>query len=400
MLKYHEALQIIFDEASLLKPKAEAVDILLSLNRIIAEDIFSDIDLPPFNNSAMDGYAFRFSNLNEWKIVGEISAGNFSEYQLANDEAVLITTGSKLPSSADSVVPLEDVEILGNKIKLKSDSKIKSGMNVRLRGSDLKMNELVIQKYSLITPQIIAALASCGKESVSVHSKLKIAVLATGDELIPISQKPTGDKLRVSNSYSIYAAVNEINHLPVILGFVNDDRAKIESIISDSLNSDIDILITTGGVSVGKYDFLLEIFKELGVEIKFWKVNIKPGKPIVFGVYHKNEKRILVFGLPGNPVSSLVNFQIFVKSVIEKIYKQTDDKKLSVILQNDLKKNDNKRYFSRGNIFYEKNEWRVSALASQSSGNFVEMSKANCLIEIPEEVLNPKKGDAVQCIMI
>lgn len=400
MLNYNEALRIVCEEASQIESAFEKINILHSLHRIIAEDVFSDINLPPFTNSAMDGYAFRFSEKNKWKLVGEVSAGNFKDYKLSDDETVLITTGSKLPLSADSVVPLEEIDIIEDYIALKPEAKIKRGMNVRLCGSDLKMGELVVKKYSKITPQIVAALASCGKEEVKIFRKMKISILATGDELIPIDQKPVEDKLRASNPYAIYAAVAKMHQSPSMLGFVNDDREKIKSLIKNILTGECDILITTGGVSVGRYDFLLEVFKELNVEIKFWKANIKPGKPIVFGVYKNNEKRILVFGLPGNPVSCLVNFQIFVKPAIEKIFRQEESKKYFAVLQNDLKKTDNKRHFSRGNLVYQNGEWQVTAHSSQSSGNFVEMSKSNCLIEIPEDVMNPINGDVVECIMI
>lgn len=400
MINFLDALRIVNDEAKKIFPEEEEIDILQSLNRVIAEDVFSDVDLPPFNNSAMDGYAFRFSENRKWKLVGEVSAGNYKNYNLADDETCLITTGAKLPSSADSVVPLEEVDIIEDSIALKTEAKIKRGMNVRLCGGDLMLGESVVKKYSRITPQIVAALASCGKEKVKVFRKMRIAILSTGDELIPLNQKPVEDKLRASNPYAIHAAVAMMHQSPLMIGFVNDDKQKIKSLIENILNGDSDILITTGGVSVGKYDFLLEMFKELNVEIKFWKANIKPGKPIVFGVYNANEKRILVFGLPGNPVSCLVNFQIFVKPAIEKIFRQEESKKYFALLQNDLKKTDNKRHFSRGNLVYQNGEWQASACSSQSSGDFVEMSKSNCLIEIPEDVRNPKNGDVVECIMI
>ena len=191
-----------------------------------------------------------------------------------------------------------------------------------------------------------------------------------------------------------------MNHTPINLGFTKDDRKIIQQKIKAALKMNIDMLITTGGVSVGKYDFLREIFEEEGVKEKFWKVNIKPGKPMYFGVYEKDEKKILVLGLPGNPVSSLINFYVFIKPAIEFLFKQNVSNRITAALQNDLKKKDIKRHFSRGILFEENGEWKVTSEFSQSSGNLVELSRANCLIEIEEERKIPAKGEKVKCILI
>ncbi|MGB9856331.1 MAG: gephyrin-like molybdotransferase Glp [Caldisericum exile] len=400
MINYNEALEIIKHEIEKLTLHTEEVDIFESCNRIIAEDVFADVDLPPFDNSAVDGYAVKFSERTKWNIIGEISAGNFSSFNLTEDNAVLITTGSKLPANADTVIPIEDVEVDGNNLQLKPNAFFKKGMNIRTQGNDLKKNEIAVHRFTKIDAKAIAVLASCGKEKVKVFSKLKTGILATGDELIPINEKPEGDKLRVSNIYSLYAAIKEMNHTVINLGFTKDDKEIIAQKIKAALEMNIDLLITTGGVSVGKYDFLKEVFEEQGVKEKFWKVNIKPGKPIYFGVYEKDERRILVFGLPGNPVSSLVTFYVFIKPSIEFLFKQNEIKSITATLQNDLKKKDGKRHFSRGILFEENGEWKVTSEFSQSSGNLVEMSRANCLIEIEEERLNPKKGERVRCILI
>lgn len=400
MINYNEALEIIKQEIEKLTLQTEEVDILESFNRILAEDVIADVDLPPFDNSAVDGYAIKYSDRKEWKIIGEISAGNFSSFNLTENDTVLITTGSKLPVNADTIIPVEDVEINGNLLKLKENAFFKKGMNIRTQGNDLKKNEIAVNRFTKIDAKTIAVLASCGKEKVKVFTKLKAAILATGDELIPINEKPKDDKLRVSNIYSLYAAIKEMNHTVISLGFTKDDKAIITQKIKAALEMEIDLLITTGGVSVGKYDFLKEIFEEQGVKEKFWKVNIKPGKPIYFGVYEKDEKKILVFGLPGNPASSLVNFYVFIKPAIKFLFKQDEIKNITATLQNDLKKKDGKRHFLRGILFEENDEWKVISEFSQSSGNLVEMSRANCLIEIEEERFNPKKGEKVKCILI
>ncbi len=400
MINYSEALEIIKKEITELSITTEEVDLLESFSRILAEDVIADVDLPPFDNSAVDGYAIKYSEQTQWNIIGEISAGNFSEFTLTENDAVLITTGSLLPLNADTVIPIEDVEVSSHNLMLKQNSFFKKGMNIRTQGNDLRKNNIAVHCFTKIDAKTIAVLASCGKEKVKVYSKLKTAILATGDELISINEKPIDDKLRVSNIYSLYAAMKEMNQTVINLGFIKDDKKLISEKIKAALALNIDLLITTGGVSVGKYDFLKEVFEEQGVKEKFWKVNIKPGKPIYFGLYEKDEKRILVFGLPGNPVSSLVNFYVFIKPAIEFLFRQNEIKSITAALQNDLKKKDGKRHFSRGILFEENGEWKVTSEFSQSSGNLVEMSRANCLIEIEEDRLNPKKGERVKCILI
>lgn len=400
MLSYLQALEKIKIKFSQFTLQKEETDIFDSLNRILAEDIISDVDLPPFDNSAMDGYAIKFSDRNNWNIIGEITAGNYSSLDLKIDEAVLITTGSKIPSGVDLVIPIEDVIVDGNLLTLKKNIILNKRKNIRKQGNDLMKGEAAIEKFTKVDAKVMAVLASCGKEKVKVFQKLKAAVFATGDELVSIKEKPNEDKIRVSNIYSIIAAVKELNQLVINLGFTKDDKEIIRQKIKDALQMDVDLLITTGGVSVGKYDFLKEIFNEEGVEEIFWRVNIKPGKPIYFGVYQKKEKNIFVFGLPGNPVSALVTFYMFIKPAIDFIFKQKSGLTILASLQNDLKKSDEKRHFARGILFFENGLWKVTSEFSQSSGNLVEMSKANCIIVIEEERKNPLKGEIVECIII
>ena len=400
MVTYNEALQIIKKEFQNISLHSEEVDILDSTNRVLAEDVIADIDLPPFNNSAVDGYAIKFSERKSWKIIGEISAGHYNPINLKEEEAVLITTGSKIPNYADTIIPAEDVVVEAHYLKLMNNAFVKKGMNVRVKGNDLAKGRIALNKYSKVDSRAIAVLASCGKEKVKVFSKLKAAILATGDELIPVTEIPAEDKIRASNSFALYSAIEEINHTPLMIGFVKDDKEIIHQKIKAAFEMNIDLLITTGGISIGKYDFMKEVFEEEEVKELFWKVNIKPGKPIYFGACEKDEKRILVFGLPGNPVSSLVDFYIFIKPAIEYLYHQKNLNIVYAVLMNEINKKDGNKHFSRGIIFEENGEWRVKVKFSQSSGNLVEMSRANCLIMLNEEKKNPAKGEKVECILI
>jgi molybdopterin molybdotransferase len=399
MINYLEALEIIKKEISELPVIIEEVDLLESFNRVLAEDVIADVDLPPFNNSAMDGYAIKFSDRKLWTVIGEIKAGNFQDFHLSASDAVLITTGAKVPKHADTIIPVEDVIQDSNQIRLRENARIKLGNHIRLKGNDLEKNKTAVSKFTKISSSSVTALASCGKSKVNVYRKLKIGILATGDELVPIDESPAEDKIRVSNSYALSFAAKEINQTAINYGMVKDESEVIKAQIQKMISDDNDLIITTGSVSVGKYDLVKEIFKEVGVDIKFWKVNIKPGKPIVFGIYSKSNNKKLIFGLPGNPVSCLVSFKIFIEPAIKYFYHQTEDYPLFAELEKDLIKKDNKRHFMRGTLCYS-NKLKVKALPSQSSGNLVEMSRANCLIEIPEEKENPKCGEVYRCIKI
>ena len=402
MISFDEAYKIIEKGFNEINPETEKVLLERSLHRTLAEEVIADVDLPPFNNSAMDGIAVKYIEyINEWKIVGEISAGNYEEFKLKEKSAVTIMTGSRIPEFCDTIIPVEDIDVNKDTASLKENAKFRKGMSIRKKGSDIANGEIAIPKNTFLKPRHLAAAASCGKSEISVIKKLNIGVMATGDELIPVDEKPTGDKIRISNTYSLLAVIDELNMNAVDLGIVSDEKVLLLQKISDALSSNIDILITTGGVSVGKFDYVKEVFEELGVEIIFWRASIKPGRPIVFGSFKSGNHSILVFGLPGNPVSSLVNFEIFIRENIIKLYNQPKREYFEAVLQNNLKKRDKKRHFMRGVLAIKTDgTYEVSSEFSQSSGNLVEMSKANCLMVIEEETINPAKGSVVKCMMI
>ncbi len=402
MISYEEANKIIAKEFSKLDLELEEVPLLESLNRVLAEDVIADVNLPPFNNSAMDGYAIRFNEkIKEWKIIGEIAAGKYSQFVINEHSAVRIMTGGKLPDNCDTIIPIEDVDEEEGKVSLKPEVKIKKGNHIRRTGEDLKKDETAIKKFTMLKPQHLAVAASCGKSRLKIFRRLKIGVLATGDELISISETPTEDKIRTSNSFSILSLAKEMNMEAVDLGLAKDFQKEIKEKITSGLKQNIDVLITTGGVSVGKYDLMQEFFSELGIEKKFWRMNIKPGKPIYFGVLKNSDRTTLVFGLPGNPVSCFVGFLVFIKNNIEKFYRAEINRNLIAKLQNKLKKKDSKRHFMRGIVSQSaKGDWIVTSEFTQSSSNLVETSRANCLIVVEENRINPKKGEMVECILI
>jgi len=398
MINYNDALKKAESAFKKLKVKTEKVGLLDSLNRIIAEDIYADTDHPSFTNSSMDGYAVKYvKGITEWKIKGEASAGSYKNFYVQQGDAVRIMTGSRIPYGADTVIPIEDMILWKNMIKFRKNKSLRRGINVRIRGEDIKRKELLIKKHTLLKSNNISIAASCGKKSIKVFKKLKVGVLATGNELVDINIKPKNDKIRASNLYSLLSAIEQMNMEPVPFGVVKDNKEKILKRIHEALYSGIDILLTTGGVSAGKYDYLIDVFKELGVKIIFSKVNIKPGKPVVFGEYNK---RVLVVGLPGNPVSCYVNFILFVRNTIMDCLFLNKNFITTAILKQTLTKQDNKRHFLRGIIHNKKGTNFVSQTGSQSSANIGGLNSANCLIVFKEELKMLKKGSMAECIMI
>ena len=403
MLSYNEALKIVKDNFSLLEKEETEVELLNSSNHILSIDVLSDINQPAFDNSAVDGYAIILNvNINSWKLIGEISAGNFSEFTLNEITTVSIMTGGKIPSGCTAIIPIEDVIIDGETVQLKEGTRIFKGMNIRKKGENLKLNQVAVSKNTIISTPNISALADCGDSTVKVFKPLKVAVFSTGDELVDLDETPTEDKIRATNIYSILALLKQFNLDSVNLGFSNDDKEAIKEKIKLTLESGIDILLTTGGVSVGKYDFLKEVFEELGVERKFWRVYIKPGKPIYFGVFEKDGKYKLIFGLAGNPVSSFVNIHAFLIPALEDFYNINFNNRFYARATSIFKKKDTKRHFVRGNFIlsYEDKSFAVSNIGSQSSGNMAGLSNSNCLVILDEENNVYEKGDLVECIKI
>jgi len=403
MINYSDAFSIISKELKKIHFESEEINLLDSLGRITSKKIFSDIDFPNFDNSAYDGFAVKYNPaIQKWKINGEIKAGGFNNHIIKSDEECLrIMTGGCLPKNANIIIPLEDVDEVDGFIIYKKKSGLLKNQNIRFKGEDLKKGSLVLDKNTLIKSNMISSLASCGKDKIQVYKKLKIGVLVTGDELIDINKKPDGDKVRASNLYSLLSLIKNSNHIGINLGILKDTKQIIQKAIKKALESDVDILFTTGGVSVGKYDYVKDILKECGVKIYFDKVNVKPGKPLVFGVYEKNKKKKNVYSFPGNPVSSFVSFNVFFKDILDSNFFNYD-RHIRAKCLDSLKKNDGKTHFVRGELSFDfkTNQIFVKKIGSQSSGNFSGLTNANCLIVFNEESRCIKESELVECIQI
>ena len=374
------------------------------LNRVLAEDVVASHDIPPFDNSSMDGYAVRSADVggasNERSVrltvQGEIAAGRSESRPLRQHHAYRILTGAPIPPEADAVIEQEVTEGLNGAIKVPAG--VTSGRNIRRRGEDVKAGSAVLHKGLRLTPSRVGILASIGCVKMTVFRKPVVAVLPTGDELVEASEPLGPGKIRNSNAYTLEGLIAGSGCIPRNLGIARDDESDLREKIVRGLETDA--LVTSGGVSVGDRDHVLDILKSLGVEIVFWKVNIKPGMPMAFGVFHHPSGRhVPVFALPGNPVSSVVTFLQFVRPGLERIgglSQSSERMRFPAVLKNDLRKADGKRHFVRGICRNENGGLVVEPTRTQSSGVLTSLSDANCLIVIPEEVRSPKAGDTVE----
>jgi molybdopterin molybdotransferase len=384
MISIEEARSVILQHITLLP--SEDVPLLQGLERVVSEDIHAPWDIPSADNSAMDGYAFSHAALqgNCLKVTGFLPAGSERKVPVAAGEAVKIMTGAPIPPGCDTVVPIEDVEQTGEGIRLTRE--IRAGSHIRKRGDDVTAGDRTIAAGTVLRPQEIGMLVSLGKTSAPVHRLPNVAVLATGDELIAAGSTPVPGKIINSNSYSIAAQVREAGGNPVLQGIADDDPDSTRDKILAGLEADF--LITTGGVSMGDKDYVKEVILSLGGEIKFWKVNMKPGKPFTFAWLNGKP----VFALPGNPVSAMIGFELFVrpamlkmmghsrifrpvvKATVTETMRNEGDRPHLVFVRIILR--DGKHYVSSTGI------QSSSRLSSMTTGNgFVEMAPGTLLVE-------------------
>jgi molybdopterin molybdotransferase len=370
------------------------------LNRVLAEDIIAGEDVPSFDNAAMDGFAVRSEDISSvpvtLNIVGEIPAGVVSSHSIKSGEAMSIMTGAVIPHGCDAVVQQEWADRTnGTQIKiLKSVTK---GHNIRKAGADIEKGSMVLSSGTQLRPQEIGVLASLNKTEVFVHKNPVVAILTSGNEVLDVGAPMEPGKIRNSNAHVLASLVKQCMCIVRDLGIARDDANDLKKKLSEGFSADM--LITSGGVSVGKYDLVKDILVEAGVNIHFQKVNIRPGMPLVFGM----KGSTAVFGLPGNPVSTMVTFLKFVKPALVKMsghlqpYKQMP---LRVTLAETIVKNDNKRHFVRGIVESVNGVYNVRTTGPQTSNMLSSLSRANCLITLPEDRHEFLSGDEVEIELI
>ncbi|MBE9491677.1 MAG: molybdopterin molybdotransferase MoeA [Bacteroidetes bacterium] len=311
MIKFEEALDKILESIPVIDK--EHIEFTSALNRVLAQDVKSDIDMPPFNKSAMDGYACRRQDLNqELEIIETIRAGKIPEKKVTKHKCARIMTGAIVPRGADCVIMVEETELTDSGKVLFVGKNTKP--NFVPKAQDVKSGDIVLEKGTIIKPQHIAVLASAGCIKPLVSRKVRVGVISTGDEIVEPGQKPVLSQIRNSNGYQLMAQSERIGTAPVYYGIAGDSEELTLEMISKAV-AENDIVLLTGGVSMGDFDFIPAVFEKMGIRMLFRTVAIQPGKPTVFGIYGK--KRI--FGLPGNPVSSFNTFELFVRPLILKM---------------------------------------------------------------------------------
>ncbi|MCM8778530.1 MAG: molybdopterin molybdotransferase MoeA [Candidatus Omnitrophica bacterium] len=405
MIKSEQALAIVLDSIRI--KGTEKINVLSSLHRILAQDIYATCDVPAFAKSAVDGYALRSTDVKNasekspviLEVVDDVAAGYVSKKKLKEGQAIRIMTGAPIPQGADSVVMVEFTQRFktqrGEFVKVFKDTEYKE--NIRAKAEDVRKGEKVLAKGTLIRPQEMGMLASLGISSIRVAKKPKVGILTTGDELVRIDRPLTKGKIRDSNAYCLTGQVLSVGATPVSLGIAQDNPEEVRRKIIAAINKDIDLLLVSGGVSVGDYDLVKDVLAELGTKINFWKVAIRPGKPLVFG----RIKGIPVFGLPGNPVSSMIVFDEFVRPTILKMLgaKELFRPVATAIFKQSFKKKQGLKYFVRVKIENKNNQLYASLTGPQGSGILKSMVLADAIMVIPEEVSELKRGDRV-CVQL
>ncbi len=311
IITFDEAYKTVMNHGSV--KGSESVSFIESLNRILAEDILSDMEMPPFNKATVDGFACRKSDLgNELMVIETIAAGMEPEKTISSGECSRIMTGAAVPEGADLVFMVEDSSALqSGKVKYTGSF---TKENIAYKGEDIKAGDLVLRKGKLIRPQEIAVMAAVGHTSVLVSKKPLVAVISSGDELVEPYNVPAKSQIRNSNAYQLLTQLLRAGALGKYYGIARDDKKATFLLLKQAI-SECDIVMITGGVSMGDFDFIPEVMEQAGVKILFSRVNVQPGKPTTFGVHHD----ALVFGLPGNPVSSFTQFELLVRPLLCKM---------------------------------------------------------------------------------
>jgi molybdopterin molybdotransferase len=397
MISVDEALRIVLKKGKRLLPKKVKLEHAAGL--CLAEDIKSDLNMPPFNRSAMDGYAVIANDINppvDLDVIENIRAGFNPKKRVGRGQAAKIMTGSVVPKGADAVIKVEETKPLDNDRKVRILKKTKKGANIARKGEDVRVGNVVLRKGTRIRAQEAGVLAAVGAGNVRTYSTPSIGIISTGDELVEITRKPKPWQIRNSNSYSLAAQARQIVPDVEILGRVNDNEKEIMKLIKKGLKKDI--LILSGGVSMGEFDLVGGVLQDIGVKIFFEKVALRPGKPTVFG--NKGDK--LIFALPGNPVSTFVTFELFVKPCIKKMMGFTSygHPIMHAELEREIKIKKKRREYRPALLSQAGTGWKVSLVNWHGSGDLFSTTKANCLLIIRESVEKLNAGDMVEVMLI
>jgi molybdopterin molybdotransferase len=398
VLSYQQARGLVVSRLSALfrEPQAEALPLREALGRVLAHDIVSDRDYPPFDRSIRDGYAVRAADTRpgaQLKCIGELKAGDTPSVSISADSCIQIMTGAALPDGADAVVMIEHTSREGDSVTL--DRAVKNGQHVVRKGTEQAAGGIVLAAGVRIGFAEIAAAAQVGAAHPVVSRRPRVAVLSTGDEVVDFASTPGAFQIRNSNSVSLGAQISLLGGEPVILGNAKDSLDELRTNISAGLEADA--LILSGGVSMGKYDLVEPVLREFGAEFIFDAVAIRPGRPVVFAIC----KGKPVFGLPGNPVSTMVTFALFVQPAVD-ILAGAEVRPLpfvQAVLTEPLSEKPGLTHFLPAQVSWRGETAQVSPVVWQGSGDVVAMARANCLMVVPAERERIEAGEAVRILM-
>jgi molybdopterin molybdotransferase len=379
---------------------SEEVALADALGRVLAGDVASDVAMPPFNRSAMDGYALRAEDLSTvptvLEVVGQVRAGEVPRGAVGPRQAIQIMTGAPVPAGATAVQPVEKTRGFDGGRRVEILAPVVAGANIAPCGSEVREGDVVLAQGTVVTPAVIAVLAAVGAARVSVGRQPRVKVLVTGDELVEVTERPVAGQIRNSNGYAVTAQARLAGAGVESLGVVADDAERIAVAVERGL--DADVFLVSGGVSEGLYDFVEPALERLGVELLFTKVAIKPGAPLVFG----RRGGALVFGLPGNPVSAQVTFELFVRPALLRMQGATVVSRptVEVEIAGRVKNRSGRRAHSPACVMWEAGRLLAHPLRSRGSADIVAHAKANALLVMEADRLHAEAGERLPAVLL
>lgn len=400
MIPVEQAIQTILSTVHALE--AEPVPLYQALGRVLAESVTAPGDLPPFDNSAMDGFAVRVADVRdasverpaELAIASEVAAGARAEVALTDGQAIRIMTGAPTPPGTEAVVRVEDTEVAGDRVRIKVSAPL--GDNIRRAGEDVAAGTPVLEAGMVLTPARLQMAAAVGRPVLSAIRPVRVGILATGDELVDLDAPLLPGQIRNSNAYGLYAQVLAAGAIPVPLGVARDTREDTEAKLRAGL-AQADVVVSSGGVSMGEYDYVSAVLSELGT-VHFTAIAQQPGKPLTYATVAGKP----FFGLPGNPVSTMVCFELYVRPALRKMmgHRALFRPQVTAVLQEPLRSPAGKRSFLRAVVGRNEDGYEATLTGPQGSGMIHSLVDANALLVIPEETRRMEVGEPVTALLI
>ena len=396
MLSVEEAQAQVLSTVCVLEP--ERVPLLMAAERVLAEAVNADRDIPPVTNAAMDGFALRSEDLAAdpviLRVVGEVGAGHEAQEAVGPGEAIRIMTGAPLPAGADTVVRFERTRMEDGWVVILDPCA--PGNNVRPAGEDVRKGQLVLGPGEVLRPQEIGMLAALGCLDVAVIRRPRVAILGTGDEVVPPNQVPGPSQIRDANSYTVAAQVRRYGGVPLLLGVAHDEEELVRRGMREAIDREADFIITSGGVSVGDFDLVKQVMDAEG-QMHFWSLNMKPGRPMAFG----EVEGIPLLGLPGNPVAAMISTRLYARPALLKMqgYRGWSERTVRARLKEPIERKDGRRHYLRVRL-REDDGYEARLTGDQGSGILNSLVQADGLAVIPEDARRLPAGSEVDVILL